>query len=148
MPFYAMLFSGGHRTWLLRWLVHAAKRLLLALLGLFQPVPRFDHPQAWAFKNAALVAQTLMLAATAHGLTSCPMEGFDACRVRRALGLPRRYGIPMVLTLGYPRLQEDDRAGARTVHSERFPPQDVFYWDRFGAELPPGLLVDAAAATQ
>lgn len=36
--------------------------------------------EAWSFKNTALAAQTYILACTAHGLATGPMEGFDARR--------------------------------------------------------------------
>src|SRR3546814_1731188 len=37
-----------------------------------------------------------------YGIGSCPMEGFDARRVRHVLNIPERYGIPVIVTLGYP----------------------------------------------
>lgn len=36
--------------------------------------------EAWSFKNTALAVQTYMLACTAYGMTTAPMEGFDARR--------------------------------------------------------------------
>lgn len=36
--------------------------------------------EAWSFKNTALAAQIYMLACSAHGLATCPMEGFDGRR--------------------------------------------------------------------
>ncbi|MAB52277.1 MULTISPECIES: nitroreductase family protein [unclassified Marinobacter] len=41
-----------------------------------------------------------MLALRAHGYDSCPMEGFDECRVRRLLKLPRKGLVTMVLAAG------------------------------------------------
>jgi nitroreductase len=59
------------------------------------------HEQAvWAVKTAALACENLMLALTAHGYDSCPMEGFDEPRVKRLLGLPRRAEIVMVIAAG------------------------------------------------
>ncbi|MCE9668829.1 nitroreductase family protein [Myxococcus stipitatus] len=54
----------------------------------------------WAARSGVYAAQTLMLAASARGLDSCPMEGFDAGRVARALDLPRGTVIPIVIALG------------------------------------------------
>lgn len=54
----------------------------------------------WAARSSIYVAQTLMLAASARGIDSCPMEGFSARRVRRVLGLPRGHVIPIVIALG------------------------------------------------
>lgn len=134
----------------MRWVVHVVKRVLLFFVGLLKPAPRIDHPEAWAFKNAALAVQTFMLAATAHGLTTCPMEGFDAARVRGALGLPRRYSIPMLVTVGYAAEGEGEGKEAQPKFSERFPPQDVFSFDTYGGSapqpLPWGLSTAAASA--
>jgi len=51
-------------------------------------------------RNAAFAAQTLMLAASARGLDSCPMEGFSPRKVARLLCLPRGTVIPLVIALG------------------------------------------------
>lgn len=57
----------------------------------------------WAECNTMPAAQTLMLAATAHGLDSCPLEGFSALKISRLLQLPRGSVIPVVVALGYRR---------------------------------------------
>jgi nitroreductase len=44
---------------------------------------------------------TYMLAAAAHGLDTAPMEGFDADAVHKALGLPERYSVPLIVATGY-----------------------------------------------
>eukprot|EP00952_Eustigmatos_sp_NYUAD-ZCMA_P002486 10924-Eustigmatos_ZCMA.PRE.1 len=66
-------------------------------------------PQTWAVKNTMMAAMTLMLAATAHGVNSLPMEGIDETRVRKALKIPRRYRIPVVVALGYAAPPEEGR---------------------------------------
>jgi nitroreductase len=55
----------------------------------------------WAARNAIFAAQTLMLAAAAKGIDSCPMEGFSAGDVAKVLELPRGSVIPLVIALGY-----------------------------------------------
>ncbi|MFO0756019.1 MAG: nitroreductase family protein [Byssovorax sp.] len=55
----------------------------------------------WAARSAMLAAQTLLLAATAHGVDSCPMEGFDGGEAARVLGLPRDAAPVLVVALGY-----------------------------------------------
>ncbi|MCP3099079.1 nitroreductase family protein [Myxococcus sp. K15C18031901] len=75
------------------------------LLSLFDPVYSLlpigtSGMRHWAARSGIYAAQTLMLAASARGLDSCPMEGFDAGRVARALGLPRGTVIPLVIALG------------------------------------------------
>lgn len=65
----------------------------------------------WLARNAVYAAQTLMLAASARGLDSCPMEGFNAAAVARCLGLRRGTVIPVVIALG--RRAGDARVEAR-----------------------------------
>lgn len=145
VPFFATLFSSGHRFALLRWLAYWSKRLTLALVGLLKPVPRLERPETWACKNAMLAAMSLMLAATAHGLSTCPMEGFDALRVRKILGIPPRYALPVVISLGYEASPAEaagqgahavSSAGARA--SARFALGEVVHEDRFGSPWPGG----------
>jgi nitroreductase len=78
-----------------------AKSGALGLASALLPMPSVSSAEAWAFKNAMLAAQTYMLAATAHGLGTYPMEGFDGRRVRDACGIPSRYGVPVVIPTGY-----------------------------------------------
>lgn len=77
-----------------------------ALLGLFKPslsllpVGHMGN-RSWAARNAAFAAQTLMLAAAAKGIDSCPMEGFSAPKLAEVLSLARGTVIPLVIALGY-----------------------------------------------
>lgn len=54
----------------------------------------------WVVRNSLYAAQTLLLAAAASGLDSCPMEGFSARQVARLLKLPRGSAVPLVIALG------------------------------------------------
>jgi nitroreductase len=54
----------------------------------------------WAARSSIYAAQTVLLAAAARGLDSCPMEGFDGRKVASALALPRGTLIPIVIALG------------------------------------------------
>ena len=51
-------------------------------------------------KSCGLAAQTFMLSIAAEGFESCPMEGFDAVRVKKALGLPHGAEINMIISVG------------------------------------------------
>lgn len=51
-------------------------------------------------KSCALAAQTFMLSIAAEGFHSCPMEGFDEKRVKRALKLPRGAEVNMIVAVG------------------------------------------------
>lgn len=73
----------------------------------------------WAARNAIFAAQTLMLAAAAKGIDSCPMEGFSASQVGKLLRLSRGSVIPLVIALGY---RADD---ARIEERWRNPVTDI-----------------------
>ena len=51
-------------------------------------------------KSCALVAETFMLAMAEKGYDTCPLEGFDARRVRKLLNLPYGTEINMVISCG------------------------------------------------
>ena len=55
----------------------------------------------WLARNSVYAAQTLMLAASARGFDTCPMEGFDALKVSRVLGLRRGSVIPLIIAVGH-----------------------------------------------
>ncbi len=58
----------------------------------------------WAARNAFFAAQTILLAASARGLDTCPMEGFDPRRLGRILGIERGDVIAIVVALGRRRM--------------------------------------------
>ena len=51
-------------------------------------------------KSTALAAQTFMLSITAEGFESLPMEGLDAKRLKKFLGLPKKSEINMAIAVG------------------------------------------------
>lgn len=65
----------------------------------------------WTARSGLYAAQTLILAASARGLDTCPMEGFDAAKVAGLLDLPRGSVIPIVIALG--RRRSDARVEPR-----------------------------------
>lgn len=85
----------------------------LAALGLFRVLLSAVRPARllvplgragmahWASRSALYAAQHLMLAATARGFDTCPMEGFDPTRVTKLLRLPRGAVVPLVIALGH-----------------------------------------------
>jgi len=54
-----------------------------------------------AMRSASLAAMTLMLAAEAMGLATCPMGGFDGAGVAREFGLDELDVPVMLVTVGY-----------------------------------------------
>ncbi|MEQ9546680.1 MAG: nitroreductase family protein [Marinobacter sp.] len=85
-------------------LLGIAKKTAGLFVGLSRPVPRgpysINEMKVWATKSTALAAENLMLALRAHGYDSCPMEGFDECRVRRLLKLPEKGLVTMIMAAG------------------------------------------------
>ncbi|KAI9923195.1 hypothetical protein PsorP6_001095 [Peronosclerospora sorghi] len=92
MPHVVRLFSGEG-------MVASGLRAVIATT-MSPPFPRLD--QAWAFKQTTFAAATFLYAAQVHGLSTCPMEGFDQIRVRKVLDIPDRYRVPVVIALGHP----------------------------------------------
>lgn len=72
--------------------------------GFFTVVPRDPISsfgiKTWATKSCALACENLMLAFRAHGFDTCPMEGFDACKIKKAVGLKGGAEIVMVIAAG------------------------------------------------
>jgi nitroreductase len=72
-------------------------------MGLRKPFMRFGgkaDQRVMVHKSCALAAQTFMLSIAAEGYDTCPMEGFDAVRVKKALNLPAGAEINMIISVG------------------------------------------------
>lgn len=80
------------------------KWLLFNVIGIFNVMPREPLGKSdlklWAAKSTALACENFMLAASAHGFDTCPMEGLDSKRVKKLLGLPRSAVIVMAISVG------------------------------------------------
>ena len=80
------------------------KKVFLWTKGFFGATPREPCGNAemrtWAVKSTALACENLMLAFSAHGYDSCPMEGFDSARIRNLLSLPGDAVVVMVVAAG------------------------------------------------
>jgi nitroreductase len=91
-------------------LIGLLKAIFIPIVGLFRPVPRgpFSTPalKATLSKTVALACENFMLAITAQGFSTCPMEGFDERRVKKILGLGGSATIVMVISVG-----KEDPAG-------------------------------------
>ncbi len=51
-------------------------------------------------KSFALAAQTFILSIAAEGFESCPMEGFDSEREKKALNLPEMAEVNRIISVG------------------------------------------------
>ena len=113
-------------------------------------VPTLSSAETWSTKNAMLVAMAYMLACTSRGLTTCPMEGFNAGGIRKALQIPRRYSIPIIVSTGRAYVRPEAIAATATDTSDdmgmthgspaegsknstpRYDVHDCVYQDTFG----------------
>lgn len=81
------------------------KWFMANVTGLFRPMMRgpFSNRaiQDVATKSSALACENFVLAITALGGASCMMEGFDECRVKKALKIPFSTKVTMVIAVGY-----------------------------------------------
>lgn len=114
------------------------KRAAMSLVSHVTQTPTLPSSlEAWAVKNAMLAAQNYMLALAAQGYDACPMEGFDARRVKDVLSVPQdRFSVPVIIPAGVELLREEQgegqgegaEEGAR-VERPRFAFEDVFSQD-------------------
>ena len=59
------------------------------------------EPKSWAIAQCNFAAAQMMVQATALGLATCPMGGFDEAALAAALGLPQGETPALVLALGH-----------------------------------------------
>ena len=77
---------------------------------------------AFAVKNTAFLAMTVMYAAADAGYVTHPMDGFDHDGVRKAFGIPERFWIPLLMAVGHLR------PGVTVAPPKwRFGPDDILY---------------------
>ena len=84
-------------------LLGLVRKIVAQTVGLFRAIPRQvteADMRTVVHKSCALAVQTFMLSMSEQGYDTCPLEGFDSLRVKRALGLPQDCGINMVITCG------------------------------------------------
>eukprot|EP00956_Cyclotella_meneghiniana_P012037 scaffold17061_cov77-Cyclotella_meneghiniana.AAC.5 len=106
-------------------------------------LPTLSSSEAWAQKNTMLSAMTYMLACTSRGLSTCPMEGFDAQGIRNVLGVPRRFGVPLIVSTGTSYRGVEDEGvddvgvshGDGSMSSPRYPMEDVVFENMFRGSL-------------
>ncbi len=100
------------------------RRSISFFMGLRKPFIRsggIAKQRIVVHKSCALAAQSFMLSIAAEGFHSCPMEGFDEKRVKRALNLPRAAEINMIIAVG--KGTEEGVWGPR----RRVPNEDVIF---------------------
>jgi nitroreductase len=135
--FFITIFSSGYP--LPRVLAAPLSFLVRSLFGIlhfftraFYPLPSLASAETWASKQACMVAMTFLLLCTEQGLATIPMEGLNASSIRRALHIPSRYAIPLMISVGRPYYNNDDKSLAdRLATNPRYDAVDVIYGDTF-----------------
>ena len=89
------------------------------------PLPSLASAETWTSKQATMVAMTYMLACSSCQLATIPMEGINARGIRRVLGIPSRYAIPLVVATGKPREEQPHR-------TQRYPADEIIFLDSLG----------------
>jgi nitroreductase len=120
----SFLIGEGHAATLL-------KSLAIRTMSELQPMPTAEPVETWAYKNTSLAVQSFTLAAASHDLATSIMEGFDARRAKEVLHIPDRYGIPMMVAVGY---EYEDPTTSQSL-TPRLDMQEVVFGDSFGSPL-------------
>lgn len=105
-------------------IVGMIKYFAFQIIGIFRPIyrqARQSDMRIVAHKSAGLAAQNFMISMAAINYDTCPMEGFDSLRVKKALDLPSSSEINMIIGCG---LREENG-----VYGERFrvPFEEVYF---------------------
>jgi nitroreductase len=108
------------------------KKIAVPIRRLFVPTPRmitsYEQRRAYMRSLTLLCAENFLIAATAHGLATCPMGGFDEGRLKRLLNIPRGVTVPIVIPVGYPRNEE------APVKTARLPLDEILHIDSFNGK--------------
>jgi nitroreductase len=134
MQFYIALFSSGYPVpRILAAPLSFLVRTLVSLVALctrrVYPMPSLASAETWSSKQVMLVAMTYMLACSARGLATIPMEGIDAGGIRKVLKAPSRYSIPIIVSTGVPA---KERLSNEESQNRRYPSTQVIFEDSFG----------------
>lgn len=102
LDYYGKLMPLVYRRDLLG-MMTLIRRTICFVQGLRNPFMRLGgnrDQDVIVHKSCALAAQTFMLAVSAQGYDTCPMEGFDLVRAKKALHLPPGADISMIVAVG------------------------------------------------
>lgn len=121
-------------------------------------LPTLSGSQTWSEKNTMLVAMSYLLGCSARNIATTPMEGYLTWGIRRSLGIPRRYTIPMIVATGRPFVRNTtttttfavvgkDDAGlthgnTKGTSSPRFPSNMTIFKNEFGTPYSSSRLIE------
>jgi nitroreductase len=117
------------------WAVNAPVLILICADTLFG---HNDKPNKWAAYDTGAAAENLSLQATALGLMTHQMGGFDADKARQAFAVPERYQILAMLSVGYAAAAEtltDELKARELAPRNRKPLGDLFFNGNWGTPV-------------
>ena len=85
------------------WIRGCLRVMFSRIMGIFRPTVRDvseSDMNTVVHKSCALVAQTFMLAMAEEKYDTCPLEGFDAWKIKKLLNLSRWAKVSIVITCG------------------------------------------------
>lgn len=95
----------------------------------------------YAWKQSMIPLTTFVYLATAAGWETCVLEGIDQNEVRKVAGLPDRFTVPAIVTVGYPLPASDlgndsNLSAVNTLSpsaplSTRFDHSHFIHWERY-----------------
>ncbi|GKY99998.1 hypothetical protein MPSEU_000953300 [Mayamaea pseudoterrestris] len=135
LQLYLAIFSSGYP--LPRFFVRTSVALVHLFTRTFYPMPTLSSAETWASKQTLMVAMTFMLACASRGLDTIPMEGIHAGGIRRALNVPSRYAVPLIVSVGR-RYQTDDTTSDSSSTKgtrPRYPMEEMIFGNTFGEPL-------------
>ena len=102
LDYYSKLMPILYRNdWLgISTLIRKAVCFFMGLNKPFMQLGGRADQRVMTHKSCALAAQSFMLSIVAAGYDCCPMEGFDARYVKKALKLPKRAEVNMIVSIG------------------------------------------------
>jgi nitroreductase len=122
MDFYtrAVDMSFSHKPFGMGWV---AKALFAPILRLFTPVPVLPavHKSSWTGLHAGMSSMLFILAAQSEGLSTCPIGAFDEGKVKKALSIPMRFDVPIIVAVGH--------STQRPVAKAKLPFEEIIHWN-------------------
>ena len=138
---YIAIFSSGYPLpRVLSAIVSFFFRTAMSVLNLFSqfvyPLPTLASAETWAAKQTLLVAMIYLLACSSQQIATIPMEGINASGIRKALKIPSRYAIPLIVSTGTAAKTSttttEIQERIESSPSRRYPTDQVIYRNVFG----------------
>ena len=119
----------GNRTW-------AEKAPVLVLLSSKLHFTHHGKPNRWAAYDAGQAALAFSLQATALGLATHQIGGFDAAKAREDFSIPEEFEPLAVIVLGYTSTPQSNTEAISTPRTRKTL-SEIAFWGQWGAPFKP-----------